>query len=42
MPRERGGTVTLLVAGEPEAARAAEILEAQGYSVVISSVLDER
>ncbi|HEY8627946.1 MAG TPA: prephenate dehydrogenase dimerization domain-containing protein, partial [Gaiellaceae bacterium] len=42
MSRERGGTLTLLVAGESEAARAAEILEAQGYSVVISSVLDER
>ena len=30
------------VAGESEAARAAEILEAQGYGVVVSSVLDER
>jgi predicted amino acid-binding ACT domain protein len=42
MSRERGGTLTLLVAGESEAARAAEILEAHGYGVVISSVLDER
>jgi prephenate dehydrogenase len=42
MSRERGGTLTLLVAGESEAARAAEILEAHGYGVAISSVLDER
>jgi len=41
MSRERGGTLTLLVAGEDEAARAAGILEAQGYHVVISAVLDE-
>ena len=42
MSRERGGTLTLLVAGESEAARAAAILEAQGYGVTISPVLDER
>jgi prephenate dehydrogenase len=41
LSRERGGTLTLLVAGEDEAARAAAILEAQGYPVVTSSVLDE-
>ena len=41
MSRERGGTLTLLVGGENEAARAAGILEAQGYHVVISTVLDE-
>jgi len=41
MSRERGGTLTLLVAGEDEAARAAGILEAQGYHVVSSAVLDE-
>jgi prephenate dehydrogenase len=41
MSRERGGTLTLLVGGEDEAARAAGILEAQGYHVVISPVLDE-
>jgi prephenate dehydrogenase len=40
LSRERGGTLTLLVAGESEAARAAEILEAQGYHVVTSPVLD--
>jgi prephenate dehydrogenase len=40
MSRERGGTVTLLVAGEEEAARASSILEAQGYRVVTSLVLE--
>ena len=38
---ERGGTMTVTVAGEGEAARAAELLEAQGYGVVVSAVLDE-
>ncbi len=37
---ERGGTVTLLVTGEDEARRAAELLESQGYGVVVSPVLD--
>jgi len=41
MSRERGGTLTLLVGGEDEAARAADVLEAQGYHVVVSPVLDE-
>jgi prephenate dehydrogenase len=41
LSRERGGTLTLLVSGEDEAARAAAILEAQGYPVVTSPVLDE-
>ena len=36
---ERGGTLTLLVAGEDEAQRAAALLEAQGYGVVVSAVL---
>jgi prephenate dehydrogenase len=40
LSRERGGTLTLLVAGEGEADRAAAILEAQGYRVVISPVLE--
>jgi prephenate dehydrogenase len=40
LSRERGGTLTLLVAGEGEAARAGAILEAQGYHVVISPVLE--
>jgi len=38
---ERGGSLTLLVAGEEQAARAADLLEAQGYSVVVSPVLDQ-
>jgi len=41
MSRERGGTLTLLVGGADEAARAAGVLEAQGYQVVVSPVLDE-
>jgi prephenate dehydrogenase len=38
---ERGGTLTLLVTGEREAGRAAGVLEAQGYGVVVSPVLAE-
>ena len=38
---ERGGTLTVLVAGEAEAGRAATLLEAQGYGVVVSPVLAE-
>jgi prephenate dehydrogenase len=38
---ERGGTLTLLVEGEGEAKRAATMLDSQGYSVVISAVIDE-
>ena len=38
---ERGGTLTLLVTGESEAQRAAELLESQGYGVVVSPVLAE-
>jgi prephenate dehydrogenase len=38
---ERGGTLTVLVAGEGEAQRAAEILEAQGYGAVVSAVLED-
>ncbi len=38
---ERGGTLTVLVEGEGEALRAARLLESQGYSVVVSAVLDE-
>jgi prephenate dehydrogenase len=41
MSRERGGTLTVLVAGEGEAGRAAALLEAQGYHVVVSPVLPE-
>jgi prephenate dehydrogenase len=38
---ERGGTLTLLVAGEEPAARAAALLEAQGYGVAVSPVIEE-
>ncbi|MBA3475421.1 MAG: prephenate dehydrogenase/arogenate dehydrogenase family protein [Actinobacteria bacterium] len=38
---ERGGTLAILVAGEEEAARAAAILEQQGYGVVVAAVLEE-
>ena len=38
---ERGGTMTLLVTGESEARRAAELLEGQGYGVVVSAELDD-
>jgi hypothetical protein len=41
LSRERGGTLTVLVAGEAESARAAEILEAQGYGVVRAPELGE-
>jgi prephenate dehydrogenase len=37
---ERGGVLTLLVAGEDEARRAAALLEKQGYGVVAAPVLD--
>jgi prephenate dehydrogenase len=39
---ERGGVLALLVAGERPAARAAELLEAQGYGVDVAPALDER
>jgi prephenate dehydrogenase len=38
---DRGGTLTLLVTGEPEAQRAAALLESHGYGVVVSPVLAE-
>ena len=37
---DRGGTLTLLVAGESQALRAAELLEEQGYGVVVSSIVE--
>ncbi len=37
---ERGGTLTMLVSGEGEADRAAQLLEAQGYGVVVAPVID--
>jgi prephenate dehydrogenase len=39
---DRGGTLTLLVGGEEQARRAAGLLEAQGYGVVVTPVLAER
>jgi prephenate dehydrogenase len=38
---ERGGTLTMLVAGAGEAERARELLEHQGYGVVAGPVIDE-
>jgi prephenate dehydrogenase len=38
---EQGGTLTVLVSGEDEARRAVDLLETQGYSVVVTAVLDE-
>jgi prephenate dehydrogenase len=38
---ERGGVFTFLVTGTEDAARAQALLEAQGYAVVVSAVLDE-
>ena len=38
---ERGGTLAILVAGEGEAARAASLLEGQGYGVVVAPVLED-
>ena len=42
MSPERGGTLTLLITGEDEARRAADLLQAQGYGVVIAPVLGEQ
>ena len=38
---ERGGVLSILVSGESEARRAADLLEAQGYGVLIAPVMDE-
>ena len=38
---DRGGTLSVIVAGEAEADRAATLLEAQGYGVVVAPVIDE-
>jgi prephenate dehydrogenase/predicted amino acid-binding ACT domain protein len=42
MSPDRGGTLTVLITGESEAHRAAELLEAQGYGVVVAPVLGEQ
>jgi prephenate dehydrogenase len=39
---DRGGTLTLLITGEDEARRAADLLEAQGYGVVVAPVLGDQ
>jgi prephenate dehydrogenase len=41
MSPERGGVLTVLVTGEEPARCAAELLEAQGYGVVVSPVVEE-
>jgi prephenate dehydrogenase len=38
LSQERGGVLGILVAGEAEAKRAAELLEAEGYGVLVSPV----
>jgi prephenate dehydrogenase len=38
---ERGGTLTVLVAGEAEGLRATALLEAQGYGVVAAPVIEQ-
>jgi prephenate dehydrogenase len=42
MSPDRGGTLSVLITGEDEARRAAKLLEAQGYGVVIAPVLAEQ
>jgi prephenate dehydrogenase len=41
MTPERGGTLEILVSGEQEARRASELLEAQGYSVIVAPAFEE-
>jgi prephenate dehydrogenase len=41
MSPERGGTLSVLVSGEEEAGRAAALLEAQGYSVIVSPAFED-
>lgn len=38
---DRGGSLSIVIAGESEALRAAELLTAQGYGVVVSDILEE-
>jgi prephenate dehydrogenase len=42
MSPDRGGTLTVLITGEDEAHRAAQLLEAQGYGVVVAPVLGDQ
>jgi prephenate dehydrogenase len=41
LSHERGGTLTVLVSGEEDAARAAALLEGQGYGVVTAPVVED-
>ena len=41
MSPDRGGTLSVLVSGEEEAGRAAALLEAQGYSVIVSPAFED-
>jgi prephenate dehydrogenase len=41
MSPDRGGTLSVLVAGKEEATRAAALLEAQGYSVIVSPAFED-
>jgi prephenate dehydrogenase len=41
MTPERGGTLEILVSGERQAHRAAELLEAQGYAVIVAAEFEE-
>ena len=38
---DRGGTLDVLVAGEDSARKAADLLEAQGYSVIVSPAFED-
>jgi prephenate dehydrogenase len=40
LSHDRGGTLTILVTGEEDAERAAELLESQGYGVVTAPVIE--
>ncbi len=41
LSHERGGTLTVLIAGERETERAVQLLEAQGYGVVEAPMIEE-
>jgi prephenate dehydrogenase len=38
---DRGGSLSIVIAGESEAQRAADLLAAQGYGVVVSDIMEE-
>jgi hypothetical protein len=40
MSPERGGTLDILVSGEAQARRAADVLEGQGYSVILAPAFE--